>query len=108
MLTKEGQVFGFGDDVSYGYVGNGFNRYEKVPVRIGANNPTKYSLYETKTISIAADQYHSMALGAQGEIYTWVTTATCNWAIKLLIYLPLSNHTSIQKEFVICYFEKVS
>ncbi len=46
-------------------------RYERVPVRIGANNPTKYFLYEAKIISIAAGQDHSMALGAQGEIYTW-------------------------------------
>ncbi len=71
VRTKEGHVFGFGDDVSYGAVGNGLNQYERVPVRIGVNNPTKFSLYETKIISIAAGRQHSMALGTQGEIYTW-------------------------------------
>lgn len=71
VLTREGLVFGFGDDSYRGAVGIGRNLIEQSPMQVGASTPLKGVLSEVRIIAVAAGLHHSMALGSFGELYTW-------------------------------------
>jgi len=73
-LHADGNVFTWGYDV-YGQLGDGSTDDKTTPVRVlkGAYNGTSYlgDNPANKIISVASNRRQSMALAADGGVYTW-------------------------------------
>jgi alpha-tubulin suppressor-like RCC1 family protein len=64
-LRSDGTVWAFGDN-TYGQVGDGTKTHRSRPVRVVAANGAL-----TNVVAVAAGAHHSMALRADGTVWTW-------------------------------------
>lgn len=67
VLTEDGAVYTFGTN-DYGQCGHGNSnsRYIEKPRRVGVLAPTS-------VVTVDAGEYHTAAVTADGQLYTWVS-----------------------------------
>jgi alpha-tubulin suppressor-like RCC1 family protein len=74
-LTKYGVVYSWGAN-DYGQLGEGsITVSQTTPIKVGATTEFGGQFVKNKVAMVAAGYYHSVALGAHGELYTWGSTA---------------------------------
>ena len=71
-LGSDGNTYAWGDNL-YGQLGNGTRSSRSAPVRVKTPDRSTYpDLPEDFTyVQVSAGQYHSLALGSDGNVYAW-------------------------------------
>ena len=68
-LANDGTAYAWGSN-AYGQLGNNSTTQSLVPVAVNATNGTS-ALAGKRVVSVAAGQFHSLALASDGTVYAW-------------------------------------